>query len=161
MTDDVEKFWELAAKFDVGMLITQDEGVLRARPLAIYLDRPAQAFHFLTRTSAHKVKETQADDRVCLTLADPSANLYLSVSGHAQTSQDRELIHSIWNTAAAAWFESGPDNPDVSVLTLTPDYAEYWEGTASTLAKAWQLAAGAFGKKPDLSTNAKLTMGSG
>lgn len=156
MMSEMEKFWDLASRFEFGMLVTQDAGEMRARPLAVHLDRQARQFHFLTRASDHKVKELQSDKSVCLTLADPSANLYLSISGHAEITQNRELIGKLWDASASAWFDSGPDNPDIAVLTITPTGAEYWEGPASAMAKVWQLASGALGGKPAMGANAKL-----
>lgn len=145
--DDVERFWDLASQFEIGMLVTHDEGEMRARPLAVYLDRTGKQFRFLTRASAHKVTEAKTDNTVCITLADPAANLFLSISGEAEITQDPKLIDQLWNAAAAAWFESGPDNPDIAVLAIKPRHAEYWEGPPSTLTKVWQMAAGAFGKR--------------
>jgi general stress protein 26 len=145
--NDMDRFWDLASRFNVAMLVTLDKGRMRARPLALHLDRPQKRICFLTRASAHKVKEAAADKTVCIIMADPAANLFLSVSGEAQLSADRKLIRQFWDEAAAAWFASGPDNPDVAVITVEPRDAEYWEEASSSISQLWQLASGAFGKR--------------
>lgn len=144
--DETEKFWDIASRFEVAMLVTHDAGELRARPLALHLDRPQNRLCFLTRASAHKVEEATCDNTVCVAMADPAANLFLSVSGEADISKDRALIHRYWDEAAAAWFRSGPDNPDVAVLAVTPRDVEYWEDTSPSISRVWKLAAGALGK---------------
>lgn len=144
---EAEKFWDIASLFNVAMLVTRDAGMLRARPLALHADQPRNRFCFLTRASAHKVEEAASDNAVCMTMADPVAKLFLSVSGEAEISNDRALIHQLWDEAAAAWFGSGPENPDAAVLVITPREAEYWEDTSSSIRKVWQLAVRALGQQ--------------
>jgi general stress protein 26 len=145
--DEAKKLWDIASRFDVAMLVTHDAGEMRARPLALHSDRARNRFCFLTRASAHKVKEAATENSVCIAMADPAANLFLSISGEANVSKDRALISQLWDEAAAAWFGSGPENPDVAVLVVTPHNAEYWEDTSSPMSKVWQLAVGALGKR--------------
>jgi len=121
----------------MAMLTTSDtDGTLRSRPMATQ----AQAFDgdlwFFTARSSHKVAEIDADHRVNLSYADPSASKYVSVSGTARLVQDRAKAEAMWTPAYKAWFPKGLDDPDLCLLRVTPTQAEYWDTPGTGLAHA-------------------------
>ena len=51
---------------------------------------------------------------------------------------------------ASAWFPNGPDDPDATLLALTPTSAEIWDGPSSSVLVAFKLAtAKILGKSED------------
>jgi general stress protein 26 len=58
------------------------------------------------------------------------------VAGTAEVVTDRAKIREMWNQAEEAWYPDGPDTPEVSLLRVEYDSAEYWTspgGTAATV----------------------------
>ena len=68
---------------------------------------------------------------------------YLSVFGRASIYTDKSQIEQHWTPIAKAWFEDGKDDPDVSVIKVSPSDAYYWDtedGKAVSFLK-WGFAA--------------------
>lgn len=82
---------------------------------------------FLSSRSSNKNFEIAQDDRVQLFFAKNADSHFLSVYGHATIYRDQSKIEEIWTPIADAWFEEGKDDPDVSVIKVTPAEAYYWD----------------------------------
>ncbi len=113
--DDIAKVWELVDRIGFCMLATQDGRDIRSRPMSAYTKKHDNAVYFLTDVASHKDDEIARWPNVCLAFADTKGQKYVSVSGSAAVSNDRELIREIWSTPAKAWWES-PDDPSIRVL---------------------------------------------
>ena len=82
------------------------------------------------------ITEISRENQVNLGYSDPSGQNYVSVSGKAEIVRDRAKIRELWNQAVEAWFPDGPDTPEVVLLRVDSDSAEYWTspgGTAATV----------------------------
>lgn len=152
-------FWDLIDDFEVCMVTTESNGKLHSRPMAPYVVREDNVIRFLTEGSAQKVGEILQDHEVNLAFADPGSMNYASVAGRADISRDRELIREMWNSYADMWFEGGPDNADVAVVTVRPTEAQFWNGAGGRIAQAWEMAkAKLTGSKPDMGETAKVNL---
>lgn len=60
-------------------------------------------------------------------------NTYVSVSGTARTSQDREKLRDLWSLFSEAWLPEGPDAEDVALITVDPEDSKLWDSTSSNL----------------------------
>lgn len=151
------RLWELLDGFSVAMVTTIDEGVLRSRPMAPFIDKDEMSISFLTHRSSNKVDELDADDRACLTFMSVGSNDYVSVSGRLVATDDRAKIKSLWGPYADTWFEAGPSDPNIIALTMEVEQAEYWDGTLNVITAAWEIGK-AYGasKTPNLSDNQKI-----
>ena len=54
--------------------------------------------------------------------------------------RDRAKIEELWKPQLRAWFPDGVDTPDIALLKLTAERAEYWDGSQSLVAHAVSLA---------------------
>jgi general stress protein 26 len=154
---DTDKLWSLikAAKF--AMLVTDDDGQLRGRPMVANQDGFDGTLWFFTRASSHKVAEVRKDDRVCVTYADPNKQDYVSFSGKATLVHDRAEIDKRWSSAAGAWFPQGKDDPDVALIKVTVDQAEYWDAPSSKVVRVLGYAkAKVTGSTPDFGENRRV-----
>ena len=52
---------------------------------------------------------------------------WLSVAGRATLVDDRALVEEMWNPVVEAWFPDGPMDPDVHLLRVNAESAEYWK----------------------------------
>ena len=131
-----KKIWEMIKDIKVGMLVTLDGDMPRARPMHLVQDAYDGTLWFYTRRSAEKVSETDRDHDVCLTFSDQDKGVYVSLSGKAQLSSNQELIDKYWNPFIGAWFPEGKDDPEVALLEIKVEMGEHWMAKES---KAFQL----------------------
>jgi len=152
--------WKAIRDIRTAMLTTMEDGELVSRPMAS-LARPEEGrIYFVTRMDA-KVGEIGGSALVNLAYADTSANLYVSVSGTASTSQDRHKLRELWSMWVEAWLPEGPDGDDVALVTVTPSHAKIWDATSSRLIYAGKvLKALATQRPPDGGDVAEVEMDS-
>lgn len=152
---DIDRVWDLMKKIDVCMLATWDGRELHARPMGAYVRREDNAVYFLSDVRRHKDDEIRQYRKVCLAFADTGGQKYVSLAGHAEVSSDRGKIRELWGTPAKAWWDS-PDDPNIRVLKVTPQEAEFWQGSGTTLSTIKMAAAAVTGTRPDMGENRKV-----
>jgi general stress protein 26 len=158
---DIEKRRDLIKDIRFARLTTIDEdGSLRSRPMATQESEHDGDLWFFTPASSPKVGEVERDERVNLSYAEPDDNRYVSISGTAQLVRDRTKMKELWNPALKAWFPEGLDDPDLALLRVRVEKAEYWEYPSSKMVQlAGFVKAIATGKKADdLGENEKLDL---
>lgn len=145
----IEKVRELIGDIDFAMLTTvRPDGSLHSRPMAAQGGEFDGVLWFFTSVSSHKVDDVESNHRVNVAFASPDEQKYISLSGEAQLVRDRARIEELWNPFYTAWFPEGVDDPDVALLRVEVDSAEYWEGRSSTVAHIIGLAKAALTGKP-------------
>ncbi|MGE0233593.1 MAG: pyridoxamine 5'-phosphate oxidase family protein [Flavobacteriaceae bacterium] len=152
-----EHVWKLMDDISPCMLATQDGDLIRARPMAAMPDREAGAIYFLTDVKGHKDEDIARHPEVCLSFAEPGDNHYLSVTGRAEISADRDKIEQLWSAAADAWWD-GPQDPSVRVLKVTPVDAQYWDAPGTIVSTIKMAAAAMSGTRPDMGEQQKVKM---
>ena len=156
---DVATFWKLVEDIGECMLVSEDGAFLRARPMVGRVDAEAGRIRFLTRADSAKTQEVEKDHQVCLCYVDPEDGNYVSVSGLARSVRDEALQKDLWTVMAQAWFEGGPDDPDVRVLEVQPVRAEYWRSDDNSVIALWEIGkALVTSSRPDLGENRKLVL---
>ena len=154
---ETERAWDLMKKIGFAMLVTRDGDKLRARPMSAYVERSENAVYFLTDARRHKDEDISRDPSVNLSFADPGSQKYVSVTGKAAISNDRGKIAELFSTPAKAWWDSAED-PNIRVLKITPDDAEFWDSPGSVISYVKMAAAAVAGNHPDLGDNRKVAM---
>jgi general stress protein 26 len=154
---DIGRVWDLMKKIGFAMLVTRDGAKLRARPMSAHLERDENAIYFLTDARRHKDEEIARDPNINLSFADTGGQKYVSVTGTASVSNDRARIKQLFSTPAKAWWDSAED-PNIRVLKITPDDAEYWDSPGSVISYVKMAAAAVTGTRPDLGDNRKVAM---
>jgi general stress protein 26 len=154
---DIGRAWDLMKKIGFAMLVTRNGDKLRARPMSAHLERENNAILFLSDARRHKDEEIASDPNVNLSFADPSDQKYVSVTGTAAISNDRTKIKQLFSTPAKAWWDTA-DDPNIRVLSVTPDDAEFWDSPGSVISYVKMAAAAVTGTRPDLGDNRKVAM---
>jgi general stress protein 26 len=161
MTNDndrnIERAWELMDKIGFAMLVTRDADKLRARPMRAYLERDENAIYLLTDARRHKDEEIARNPGVNLSFADTGSMKYVSLTGTATISNDRARIKELFSTPAKAWWGSA-DDPNIRVLKVAPDDAEFWDSPGSVISYVKMAVAAATGSRPDIGDNRKVSM---
>jgi general stress protein 26 len=130
--DDVKEIWAAIASQRIAMLTVEEDGRLVSRPMASLARPDDDAIYFVTRIDA-KVGEIGGSSPVNLAYSDSHKNTYVSVSGTARTSQNREKLRELWSMWAEAWLPEGPDAADVALITVEPHEGKLWDSTSSNL----------------------------
>lgn len=158
-TKDFTQLKTLIEDIKVGMLTTEDDdGTLRSRPLqTVGVDDDGSLWFFTSATSP-KVAESKADGgRVNVSYANPAKQDYVSVSGKATLTRDREKMKQLWTKWVEAFFPKGLNDPDLALLRVDIEKAEYWDAPGSAIGRAYGLAkALATGKTDALGENRKV-----
>ena len=155
--DDTTRVWELMEKIGFCMFTSMDGEELRSRPMAAYVERDENRILFLTDAESHKDEEVAARPNVNLAFADAGSHSYVSVTGRAAVSNDREKIRDIFNVPAKAWWDS-PEDPSIRLLVVTPHDAQYWDNPGKIRSYIKMAAAAVSSARPDMGDNAKVTM---
>ena len=159
--NDLEKLRELVKDIDFCMLTTVDESDdLHSRPMSSNGDIDANGdIWFFTKGSSHKVSEIVKLPRVNVSFADPDNQRYISVSGSAQLVRDRAKIDELWRPQFKIWFAEGKDDPEIALLRVRLEKAEYWDSPSSTIGYALSFVTSLVtGKQPDLGENRKVDL---
>ena len=131
--EGIAKIAELIKDIQMAMLTTVGtDGPLHSRPMATQQTPFDGELLFLTAEDTGKVQEIKEDAEVALTYVDPK-HTFLTLSGRASISNDRDLIEKLWNPTYKAWFPGGKDDPAIRVLRVHVDQAEYWEAPANAV----------------------------
>lgn len=156
--DEAKKLWELIKDIEVCMMTTIDgDGSLRSRPMWSMQNEFEGELWFFTRASAHKNLEIDAHHQVNLSFADPEDQDYVSISGSAALVRDPDKARELWSEPLRTWFPKGVDDPDLALLRVTVDKAEYWDSPSSAMVYLYGYAkARLTGKPPHPGDNAKL-----
>ncbi|HEX6183439.1 MAG TPA: pyridoxamine 5'-phosphate oxidase family protein [Pyrinomonadaceae bacterium] len=159
--DKLGKLREIVKAVDICMLTTTDEeGGLRSRPMSNNRDVEFDGdLWFFTYGSSHKVDEVGRVPQVNASFADVDAQLYASLTGRAEVVRDRARIEEHWKPQLRAWFPEGVDTPDIALLKVTVERAEYWDGSQSFVAHAVSLVSSLISGEPaQLGENEKIEL---
>ena len=149
-TNDTAKLWDLIKTVEIAMLVTEDGEYLRSRPMAMSQKDFDGTLWFFTRASSHKVSEVEADHRVNLSFAHPGKQDYVSVSGRASLVRDHAAIEEHWAESVRTWFPQGKDDPEIALLKVAVQQAEYWDAPSSAMLHAYgYVKAVTTGKSPE------------
>lgn len=157
--DDLQKLREMVKDIDFCMLTTVDQnGDPHSRPMSSNGDiDPNGDIWFFTAASSHKVSEIAELPKVNVSFADPDNQHYVSITGTAQLLRDRKKIDELWRPEFKMWFPKGKDDPEVALLKVRLERAEYWDSPSSTIGYALDFVSSLVtGKQPDSGENRKL-----
>ncbi|MDR3465159.1 MAG: pyridoxamine 5'-phosphate oxidase family protein [Xanthobacteraceae bacterium] len=154
---DAAHAWELMRRIGVAMLVTRDGEALRARPMWAHLAPDENRIYLLADARRHKDDEIARAPDINLAFADASKQNYVSLTGHAEVSNDRDRISALFSTAAKAWWTS-PDDPNIRVLKITPRDAEFWDASGTLVSSIKMAAAAVTGARPNLGDHRKVSL---
>jgi general stress protein 26 len=134
-TEQFKKIHELIKDIRVAMLMTEgSDGKLHSRPMATQEAEFDGNIWFLSRQSSGKVTDIQHQAQVNLAYSD-GKHTFVTLSGKAEIQKDREKIDELWNPLYKAWFPEGKDDPEVTVIKVQVEDAEYWEAPANAIVR--------------------------
>ena len=145
-----ELLWELVKDIQFAMFTTRADGRLRSRPMTTQnseVDERASLWFFMSRGS-EAVNDIGADPVVNVAYADPGRDAYVSISGEAAVVEDREKKEQLWSKLAEAWFPGGAGDPDLALVEVRIEDAEYWDVKESKVTQLFKMARAAVVSDP-------------
>lgn len=158
--DELKKLGELIKDVRVAMMTTEEsDGALRSRPMATQRTVFDGTLWFFTKAESPKVSEVQRDQHVNLSYAKPDDDTYVSITGKAQLVRDVAKQKELWNPFVKAWFQNGPEDPEVALLKVDVEEAEYWDAPSSKMVKLAGVAKSLVtGQQPQMGENKKISL---
>lgn len=135
--EHIQQLAGLIKDIKVAMLTTHGEGGrMVSRPLGTQQAEFDGDLWFATGIDSDKVREISADDRVNVAYTSSDSNTFVSVSGRASIVQDRTRIDALWSPAMKLFFPQGKDDPNLCLIRVKAETAEYWDGPGTMFGKA-------------------------
>jgi len=159
--EGIRKLREMIKGVEFCMMTTVDEqGHLHSRPMATNdADEFDGQLWFFTYGRSHKADEVSRNHQVNLSYADPKSQNYVSLSGLAHLVRDKDEIRRRWKPQYKAWFPNGTDEPDIALLRVDVEKAEYWDAPSSTVAHVMGLIqTQVLGRQPDTGENRQVSL---
>ena len=152
-----QKIWEIISDIGTGMLVTEDDNILRSRPMQLVQDEYDGTLWFFTRASSDKTEEINQEHQVCVNFSDPKNHTFVSLSGRAKLTWDREKIAELWSATTSVWFPEGKDSNDCALLEIKINHGELWDSDVSKVGFVYEIAkAKLTNSRPNLGTNEKF-----
>ncbi|TYP88061.1 pyridoxamine 5'-phosphate oxidase family protein [Blastococcus xanthinilyticus] len=157
-TEDTRKVAELIKGERFGFLTTlTPEGKLTSRPMTLQEVEFDGDLWFFAERSSHPVAHIAAQPQVNVGIG--SGGTWVSLTGHARVVEDLAKKKELWNGGVEAWFPNGPEDPEVVLLKVEGDSAEYWDSPGGRLATAFSFVkAKATGERIDAGENKKVDL---
>ena len=122
----IDKIKEIAEAAGTCFFTTNIGKDSKSRPMALQSVDEQGNLWFLSDVTSGKNKEIKSDNNVELYFMNNSKYEYVFIKGKGSISQDKDLIEKYWTNFASAWFD-GKDDPNVSVIKVSPNDGYYYE----------------------------------
>lgn len=134
---DIQTLRGLIKDIKVCMLATHStESGLRSRPMITGRHEFDGDLWFFSHVQDPKVAELQRDSRVNLVYSDPERDRYISITGEAEVLQESQKLELLWRDELNEWFPKGPGDPDLTLIRVQVNEAEYWDADVNHLGSA-------------------------
>lgn len=154
-SDVTDRIWALAHRLDPCMFVTTTNNRSHVRPVFARVRKDEGAIYVLTDISGDKLDQIAENPAVTLAFSDERGNDYAVIHGSATVTRDAQKAKDLWRFSDETFFTS-PDNPDLRIITVTPDSAELWDGSHLLITGAKILAERLIGAEVELVENAKV-----
>jgi general stress protein 26 len=160
-----ESLWELIKDIRFPMFVHRHlGGMLHGHPMTMQNRslQPGEPLCFFVSRKTELGQRLKVDGGVCVAFADPEKDIYVSVSGHAAVNDDARRKKELFNPMAKAWFPGGADDPDLELVEVEIEHAEYWDAKESKMTQLLKMAAAAVsGNKPEMGEHREMHVGAG
>lgn len=132
---DVIKLAELIKDQKFAMVTTRSEdGSLRSRPLTTLDTDFDGAIWFIVQADSEVAHEIEVSPQVNVAYVRADHGKFVAVSGRARVMRDAAKAAELWSPAFKVWF-SGPDDPDLAILQVVAEQADYWDSPSTRVGR--------------------------
>ena len=167
--NQIDDLYRLIESIESCMMTTRrPDGRLVSRPMATQKREPIADLWFVTDIESHKLDELGHDPQVNLGYFDTGSREWVSVSGSARISTDRERIRALYQPDWKLWFgevdevrDGGPDDPRLALILVDAESVVYMKQDKPKPVVLFELAKAALtGDRAELGTVRKVDFGS-
>jgi general stress protein 26 len=133
--DAIVQLKRIMSSIEVCMFETiQPEPPFHVRPMSpVKIDDDGSVWFFSSRSSK-KNKEIAAYPGVQLMFSNVKDNEFVSMFGTAEIIIDQKKFEEYWNTSLKVWFPDGTNDPDLSLIKVSPQSSYYWNSMHNKMA---------------------------
>ncbi len=158
--DAIEKLRDMAEEVRICMFCTYDASHrLQTAPMSANKVDEEGNLWFISDKNSKRNEDLTTNVTTDLIFGDPSKENFISVHGTSEIIYDKELVKELWNPIAKTWFQGGVDDPNISIIKVTPHDAYYWDTKHGKMVSFLKIAVGALtGKTMDDGVEGKLKL---
>ncbi len=162
---ELQRFYDQIADIEIAMLTTRrPDGHLESRAMANQKPAPGADLWFVSAEGTQKVLDIEYDPHVNLAYYKDRTREWVSVSGLARLSRDRETIRTLWAADWPAWFPDAgdprhgtPDDPRLVLIGVQIHAAVFLEVNKPQPVVLFEMVKGWLtGQMPDVGTMHRL-----
>jgi general stress protein 26 len=159
MSDALSKLYDLVDEIEIAMMTTRRaDGHLEARPMATQKRAAGADLWFVSAEGTAKLRDLEQDPHVNLAFYKDRTREWISVSGLATMSRDRDKIRELYAPDWKIWFtEEGdprhgtPEDPRMVLIGVQIHGAVFMEVNKPQPVVLYEMAKGLFtGGTPDV-----------
>jgi general stress protein 26 len=126
-----------------------------SRPMAVQDVEFDGDLWFFASDQSDLVTQIAVNPQVNVAFSDSKQNAWVSLSGTAQRVDDPQRARELWSPLFKAWFPDGLETPDLTLVKVTGETAEYWAAAHSSkvVTLLGYAKASVTGKTPDAGEN--------
>jgi general stress protein 26 len=150
MKAELEKLYEQIDDIEIAMMTTRrPDGHLQSRPMATQKRATGADLWFVTLEGEEKLRDIASDPHINLSYYKDRTREWVSVSGVASITRDRQKIHELYAPDWKAWFPKGddarhgtPDDPRMVLIGVDVHAAVFLEVTKSKPVLLYEIVKG-------------------
>lgn len=104
---------------------TTTQNRLMSRPMAVLETQFDGDLWFVTDKGSRKVDQVHHAARVNVSFAGKGS--WVSIDGDAEIVRDVAKAKELWGPGVDGWFPEGPEAPDIVLMKVRAESAEYWD----------------------------------
>lgn len=139
----IYKLKELVVEINICLFCTNlkiDDGAT-CRPMGAQNVCDQGNIWFFSEVKSDKNEEIKKNKHVQLFFSHPGKSSYLVVNGEAEIIVDRQKTEELWTPIVKIWFPEGKDDPNISIIKVTPTTAYYWDTDGNRMINFLKMAA--------------------
>jgi len=141
MKTPIETLIHLTEDIKVAMLTTvTSRGAVQSRPMLAQGIDENGCLWFFTRADSKKTSEIRKDQHVNVAYVEPKDSKYVSVSGTATLVTDPAFMEQLYQPAFNSWFPAGLNTPDLILIRVQAEAAEFWDAPAGKMVELLSMA---------------------
>lgn len=124
----IEKLQEMVKHAPVAMLCTDlSEMPFSACPMVTQQVEDNGTIWFMSAIISRHTSHIEQNKHVQLIYSNHAASAYMTIFGTAEILFNRAKVNELWTPMAKAWFPQGQEDPDLTLIKVTPSEGYYWD----------------------------------
>ena len=162
----LDELYELIDEMKIALMTTRRaDGMMETRPMATQQQEADADLWFVTNIDTHKVDQLEDDPNISLGYYNEDTREWVSVSGVATVSQDRDKIRELYAEDWKIWFkdeggerDGGPNDPRIALIFVDTKVVNYLKKKHSTPRTLFEMGkAYVTGERPDIGRKQHLS----